>query len=174
MTTTLTLSMTATDPPPAVAPPTAEVRPAEPGYIVAVSPSGRLRLPTTADVHSVAMHRRTHTGAIYRINLGGNINCWLDGDQHDGTGEVNPIATAMCTALSRGAFLGPNDAPFVCGLVLFTGTRHIHLAGTGPVGLTDAQLRRIVDAHATASEDLDAPAWADPVTDVASPHLVLV
>ena len=173
MTTTLTLSMTVTEPAPAAALPTAEVRPAEPGCIVAVSPSGRLRLPATVDVRAVAMHRRTGTGTIYRIDLGGNISCWLDGDEHDGSGEVNPIATAMCTALSCGAFLGPDDAPFVCGLVLFTGTRHIHRAGTGPVGLTDAQLRRIVDAHATASDDLDAPAWADPVTHVASPHLVL-
>jgi hypothetical protein len=171
MTTTLTLPMT--EQAPAVALPTADRRPAEPGNIVAVSPSGRLRLPTATDLSAVALHRRTGTGTIDRIDLGDNISCWLDGDQHDGSGEVNPVATAMCAALSGGAFRGPDDAPFVCGLVLFTGTRPVHRPGTGPVGLTDAQLRRIVDAHATASDDLAVPVWADPLTDAASPHLVL-
>jgi hypothetical protein len=36
--------------------------------------------------------------------------------------------------------------------VLFTGTRHVHRTGIGPVALTDAQLRRIVDAHAIAPD----------------------
>jgi hypothetical protein len=170
---TSTLTLPTTEPAPAVAVPTAERRLADRGCFVAVSPSGRLRLPPAADVSAISMHRRTGTGTVYRINLGDDISCWLDGDQHDGSGEANPIATAMCTALSSGAFLGPDDAPFVCALVLFTGTRHVHRTGTGPVALTDGQLRRIVDAHATASDDLDAPAWIDLVTEVAQPQPVL-
>ena len=173
MTTTLTLPTSVTVPAPAVALSTGDRRPAEPGSIVAIHPSGRLRLPATTDLRAVAMHRRTGTGTIYRIDLDENISCWLDGDQHDGSGEVNPVATAMCAALSGGAFCGLDDAPFVCGLVLFTGTRHVRRTAGGPIALTDAQLRRIVDAHATASDDLDAPAWADLVTEVTQPQLVL-
>ncbi len=172
MTTTLTLPMTLNEPASAVALPTADRRPAKPGYIVAVSPSGRLRLATATDVSAAAMRRRTGTGTIYRIDLDDAISCWLDGDQHDGSGEVNLVATAMCAALSAGAISGPDDAPFVCGLVLFTGTRHVHHT-TGPVALTDAQLRRIVDAHAAASDDLDAAGWADLVTEVTQPQLLL-
>jgi len=174
MTTTLTLPTTVTVPVPAVAVSTGDRRPAEPGSIVAIHPSGRLRLPATTDLRAVAMHRRTGTGTIYRIDLDENISCWLDGDQHDGSGEVNPVATAMCAALSGGAFCGPDDAPFVCGLVLFTGTHHRLGKATGPVTLTDTQLRSVVDAHAAASDDLDASAWTGPVTDAASPQLMAV
>lgn len=149
MSTTMTLTrpapaIPATTAVPAVAPP-----PADLGYLAAVSVRGDLRLPAAAsDATTTAMHRRTQTGTTYRIDLGDGITCWLDGDQQDGSGELNWVATAMCTALSGDAFTGPDDAPFVCGLALFTGT-----AGTGPIRLSERQLRRVVDAHAAASAD---------------------
>jgi len=109
------------------------------------------------------MNRRTRTGITYRVDLDGGITCWLDGD-HRG-GDLNWIATQMCTALSGGRFTGPDDAPFVCGLVLFTAT-----GAAGPVGLSEEQLRRVVDAHAAASTDeLRDPALAG----IADPQLAL-
>jgi hypothetical protein len=126
---------------------------ADTGWIAAVSPCGELRLPNPPDdADTIAMNRRTRTGTTYRIDLDGGISCWLDGDQQDGDGALNWIATQMCGVLSGGAFDGPDDAPFVCGLVLFTGTA----AGNGlhgPRGLSEAQLRHVVNAYATASTD---------------------
>jgi hypothetical protein len=88
--------------------------------------------------------RRTSSGTVYRVDLGDGIACWLDGDH---LGQcINPVAAQLCLDLSGGTFIGPDDAPFVCGPVLFTGRN-----ATGPVGLSDSQLRRIVDAHALAA-----------------------
>lgn len=121
----------------------------DPDYIAAVSLGGALRLPTApSDTTATTVARRTRTGTTYRIDLGDGIVCWLDGDQTDGSGELNWVATQMCTLLSGGTFTGPDDAPFVCGLVLFTGT-----AANGPVALSERQLRRVVNAHAAASAD---------------------
>lgn len=118
--------------------------PAGLGYLATVSVRGRLLLPAAAsDATAAALRRRTRTGTVYRMELGGGIICWLDGDQHDGGGQLNWVVTQMCTALSGGTFLGPEDAPFICGPALFTGT-----SAAGPVALSDEQLRRIVDAHA--------------------------
>jgi hypothetical protein len=116
---------------------------------VAVSLSGRLRLPSTdIAAGTAAMNRRTRTGTIYRIDLDRGITCWLDGDHHDGSGELNWVATQICAELSGGTFTDPWDAPFVCGPALFTAT-----GATGPVALSEEQLRRVVDAHAAASID---------------------
>lgn len=68
------------------------------------------------------------------------------------------------TSCPRGTFTGPDDAPFVCGLVLFTAARTTGTTTgptTGLVGLSEQQPRRVVDAHAAASTD-------DP-TDLAGP-----
>jgi hypothetical protein len=119
-----------------------------------VSQSGRLRVHTTR--HDVAglfpLARRTATGTAYRIPLDGGITCWLDGDHQDGSGEINIAASRICAALSRRPFTDPWDAPFVCGPVLFTGPSRAGAAA--PVGLSDAQLARIADAHATAEQEL--------------------
>jgi hypothetical protein len=131
-------------------------------WIAAVSPRGQLRLPDPPhDATTIAMNRRTRTGTTHRLELGGGISCWLDGDQQGGDGNLNWIATQMCTrlsdgALSGGVFAGPDDAPFVCGLVLFTGT-----GLNGPRGLSEPQLRRVVDAYAAAS--IDEPCGGLPV-----------
>ena len=144
------MTVTMTRPAPAAADESTAQPPTGVACIAAVSPSGRLRLPATpTNASALAMNRRTGTGRIYRIDLAAGISCWLDGDQHDGNGELNPVATGMCYALSGGSFVGPNDAPFVCGLVLFTGA-----AAAGPVALSEQQLRRIVDAHAASADEL--------------------
>ena len=162
MSTTVTL----TRPAPAAAPASAK-SPADLGYLAVVSVTGGLRLPAAAsDATATALRRRTQTGTTYRVDLGGGITCWLDGDQQDGTGELNWVATAMCTALSGGTFAGPDDAPFVCGQALFTGT-----AGDRPIALSERQLRRVVDAHAAASADEPGEpghvhAWADAAADL--------
>lgn len=125
--------------------------PAGSGYFAVVSVSGGLRLPTAAnDATATSMHRRTQTGTTYRIDLGDGITCWLDGDQQDGSGQLNWVATQICTELSGGTFAGPHDAPFVCGPALFTGTA---FTGTGAYGLSERRLRRVVDAHAAATAD---------------------
>lgn len=148
MSTTMSTTMTLTRPTPAApastAAPAVKHPPADLSYLATVSVRGELRLPAaTSNATATAMHRRTQTGTAYRINLGDGIACWLDGDQQDGSGELNWVATQMCTALSGGTFLGPEDAPFVCGPALFTGT-----SAAGPAALSDEQLRRIVDVHA--------------------------
>jgi hypothetical protein len=153
MSTTVSTTMTLTRPTPAApapaAVPAAAQPPADLGYLAVVSVPGGLRLPAAANTATATtLHRRTQTGTTYRLDLGDGITCWLDGDQQDGSGELNWVATGMCTALSGGMFAGPDDAPFVCGLALFTGT-----AGTGPIGLSERQMRRVVDAHAAASTD---------------------
>jgi hypothetical protein len=141
---TLTLTRPAPAAPVAASAPAVTQPPADLGRFATVSVRGELRLPAAAsNATATAMCRRTRTGTTYRIDLGDGITCWLDGDQQDGSGELNWIATQMCTALSGGTFAGPDDAPFVCGPALFTGT-----SAAGPVALSDEQLRRIVDAHA--------------------------
>ena len=165
MSTTMTLARSA-PPGPAAPPPTAAQPSADLGYHATVSVCGSLRLPAApSNGTATAMNRRTRSGTTLRIDLGDGIACWLDGDQQDGSGELNWVATQMCTALSGGTFVGPDDAPFVCGLALFTGT-----AGTGPVGLSEWQLRRVVDAHAAASvEQPGDPAHACVLADMRSP-----
>lgn len=158
------MTITLTRPAPA-GPPSGTAAPApDLNCIVAVTPSGRLRLPTAPAGPSVAaLNRRTRTGITYHVDLDGGIRCWLDGDHH--AGELNWVATQMCDQLSGGRFTGPDDAPFVCGLVLFTAT-----SPAGPVGLSEQQLQRVVDAHAAASTDeLVDPAPAD----VADPQLAM-
>jgi hypothetical protein len=119
------------------------------GCVATVSLSGRLRLSSPdAAAGTAAMNRRTRTGTIYHIDLDDAITCWLDGDHHDGSGELNWVATQICTELSGGTFTDPWDAPFVCGPVLFTAT-----GTTDLVALSEQQLRRVVDAHAAASID---------------------
>jgi hypothetical protein len=141
------MTITLTKPAPA-GPAASDARHApEPGCLAAVSLSGQLRLPPAGAVASTsAMSRRTRTGTVYRVDLDGGITCWLDGDHQDGSGQLNWVATAMCATLSGGTFTDPWDAPFVCGPVLFTAT-----ATSGPVALSDEQLRRVVDAHAAAA-----------------------
>jgi hypothetical protein len=164
MSTTLTLIRPAPAAPVAASAPAATQPPADLGYLATVSVRGELRLPAAAsNATATAMHRRTQTGATHRIDLGDGITCWLDGDQQDGSGELNWVATQMCAALSDGTFLGPDDAPFVCGPALFTGT-----STAGPVALSDEQLRRIVDAHAdhidaASPDELDHLAEAEAV-----------
>ncbi len=132
-------------------PPTPRHRDTQPstgvGRIAAVSPSGRLRLLAAGNTAATALNRRTRTGTTYRIDLGAGISCWLDGDQADG-GELNWVATSMCATLSEGRFVGPDDAPFMCGLVLFTGT-----ATAGPAALPEQQLRQVVSVHCAATAD---------------------
>ena len=107
--------------------------------------SGRLTLTDAATGSGLfPLGRRTTSGEVYRVALRAGITCWLDGD-HLGH-SINPVATQMCLELSGGTFAGPDDAPFICGPVLFTGPTN----GAG-AGLSDRQLRRIVDAHAAAS-----------------------
>lgn len=140
-------------------------------YLVTVSVRGALLLlPAAAgNATATAMRRRTQSGAAYRIDLDEGVTCWLDGDQQDGSGEVNWAATQMCIALSGGRFAGPEDAPFVCGPALFTGT-----SAADPVALSDEQVRRIVDTHAdhvdaATGEELDRLAEAAAV----EPYLAL-
>jgi hypothetical protein len=151
--TTLTLNRPTPARPTAVAP-TSAAAPAvtqpsvDLGYLATVSVRGELLLPAAANnATATALQRRTRTGTAYRIDLGDGITCWLDGDQQDGSGELNWAATQMCTALSGGTFLGPEDVPFVCGPALFCGTSTAS-PQAGPVALSDDQLRRIVDVHA--------------------------
>lgn len=107
--------------------------------------SGRLSIAEASTGGALfPLGRRTASGTAYRVALGEGITCWLDGD-HLGR-DINPVATQVCLELSDDIFGGPDDAPFVCGPVLFTGGP----TGT-PAGLSDRQLRLIVDAHATAS-----------------------
>jgi len=120
--------------------------------VVVVNLSGRLSVVdnSAGTGEGAAISRRTMTGTVYRVELGGGITAWLDGDHQHGTGELNRVATQMCAVLSGGGFTDPSGAPFVCGPVLFAGTDT-----AGPVGLRDAQLRRVADAHAASVEDID-------------------
>jgi hypothetical protein len=113
------------------------------GCVAVVAATGRLNLLEASNaVTPAAMRRRTVTGLVHGIDLPAGITCWVDGDQQDGSGEPNDTATRMCLELSGGMFAGPDDAPFVCGPVLFTGS-------TGQ-RLSDEQVARIIDARATA------------------------
>jgi hypothetical protein len=164
MSTTLTLTRPAPAAAPAPAQPSVEPH-AGSGYVAVVSVGGGLRLPVAAnDATATAMNRRTQTGTTYRIDLGDGITCWLDGDQQDGSGDLNWVATQIGTELSGGTFAGPDDAPFVCGPALFTGT-----TGNSPGGLSERQLRRVVDAHAAASADEPSkrePSYAHALADM--------
>lgn len=167
MSTTMTLTKPAPARP-ATAPASATVQlAAELGCIAAVSIGGGLRLPAApSNATAITMNRRTHTGTTYRIDLRDGIACWLDGDQQNGSGELNWAATQMCTALSGGTFIGPDDAPFVCGLVLFTGNA-ASSHGNDPVALSERQLRSVLDAHAAASGDERCDAsYVDALADI--------
>jgi hypothetical protein len=148
---TMTMTMTTTGSAPANPAPSLAAFTPDLGCFAAVNLSGRLSLPSPDDAAGTGpMSRRTHTGTAYRIDLGGGIACWLDGDHQDGSGGLNWVATQMCTELSGGTFTDPWDAPFVCGPALFTATA---AGGTGPAALSDEQLRRVVDAHAASADD---------------------
>jgi hypothetical protein len=118
---------------------------------VMISLSGKLSILDASNNGTglFPLSRRTVTGAAYRIVLDEGLICWLDGDHQGGTGEINWVGTQVCTALSQQPYVDPWDEPFVCGPVLFTGSGSV---GDLPVGLDDAQLRRVVDAHAAAEE----------------------
>jgi hypothetical protein len=117
----------------------------DPACIAEVTASGQLRLPA-APAEPTMLGRRTRTGTTYRIRLSDGITCWLGGDHY--AGELNWPATQMCEQLSDGRFTGPDDAPFVCGPALFTCTD----AEGAPIALSEPQLRRLVDAHAAATD----------------------
>lgn len=122
-------------------------------FYAAVNLTGRLSvLDAPANAAGLApLSRRTTTGLVYRIDLDHGITCWLDGDHQHGAADINPIATHLCAALSTQPYTDPWDAPFVCGPVVFTGTD-----GSRLVALNDAQLTRLVDAHADAEEAEEA------------------
>ncbi len=132
------------------------------GCYVTVNPNNRLSIMDIQGVGATAaaLARRSIGGTVHRIGLGAGITAWLDGDDQDGSGELNWAATAICTALAGGVFTGPNGLPFVCGPVLFT-------SATGdPAGLSDRQVALLVDAHAAAeypdtepADPTDAPDW---------------
>jgi hypothetical protein len=125
---------------------------------VTVNPNGRLSiLDISRGATTVAaLARRTIGATVHRVALTDNITACLNGDDQDGSGELNWAATHMCAALAGTAFTGPDDIPFVCGPVLFTTT----VTGE-PVGLSDRQLARLVDAHAVVehpdTDPLDLP-----------------
>jgi hypothetical protein len=154
------MTITITRPAPAAAP-APRIHPDTPLY-AAVNVAGRLSITDTdtgvCDAASLA--RRTGGGAVHRIALADGITAWLDGDEQDGSGEVNWAATQMCTALCDTIFTGPHDAPFVCGLVLFVAATADHA-----VGLSDGQLARLIDAHAAAehpdADPAEVPSTAD-------------
>jgi hypothetical protein len=118
----------------------------------ALSVAGRLTVLDAATSATGGFPNLRRTGTAYRIDLDGGLSCWLDGEDQDGSGELNWAATHICTALSRQPFTDPWDAPFVCGPVLFTGT------GTDrgwPGALTDTQLARLVDTYTSRDPDPD-------------------
>jgi hypothetical protein len=135
--------------------------PAQPdaSLYLTVNPNGRLSIMDTsrAAITVAALARRTIGATVHRVALAGDITAWLDGDDQDGSGELNWAATHMCAALAGTAFTGPDDIPFVCGPVLFTST-----ATGDPVGLSDRQLARLIDAHAAVEHpDTDPLDLAD-------------
>jgi hypothetical protein len=128
---------------------------------IAVNLAGRLSIVdgTLGIRDGTGLVRRSGSGTVHRIDLADGITAWADGDDQDGTGEVNWAATQMCAALCDTAFAGPYDAPFVCGPVLFTAT-----SSSGPVGLSAVQLARLLDAHEAAERPDAEP--ADPPSSV--------
>lgn len=123
----------------------APTRPAPTGFCyVAVNLSGRLSVLDGSGVFPLG--RRTCSGTVYPVELADGVVCWLDAD-HLG-GSINAVAGQICLDLSAGTFVGPDDAPFVCGPALFTGR-----TADRPTGLAEGQLRRILDAHAHAVAD---------------------
>ena len=108
---------------------------------------------------AAALARRSIGGIVYRVPLTAGITAWLDGDDQDGTGELNWAATQMCATLATTAsgFTGPHDLPFVCGPVLFTTS-----APDATIGLSDQQVALLTDAHAAVEHpDTDIVASAD-------------
>ena len=129
------------------------------GCYVTVNPNNRLSIMDTTDAGTTAgaLARRSLGGAVYRVALGAGITAWLDGDDQDGSGELNWAATGICTALAGGVFTGPHGLPFVCGPALFT-------AATGDLcGLSDRQVALLVDMHAAVehpdTDPAEAPDW---------------
>ncbi|MEJ3741804.1 hypothetical protein WEI85_00680 [Actinomycetes bacterium KLBMP 9797] len=151
--TTIAIS-TSGQPTPTVTPPRRDGHPADFCYVT-VSLSGRLSVIDAPDGGAglFPLGRRNTTGRVYRVDLGGDIVCWLDGDHIGRT--VNPIATRICEALSIEELPAWWNRRFAFGQVIFTGA-----SATGvPAGLSDEQLARIVDEHAHANEHTDALDW---------------
>ncbi|MCZ7375287.1 hypothetical protein [Micromonospora sp. WMMC250] len=113
--------------------------PAQQATYLMVGPSGRLTvLEAAADGG-----RRITTGAAFRVRLDEYTVMWLEDDQQ-GNGVPNWTATQMALETTGRPYLGPWDAPYLCGPVIFTGAgRHAE-----PIGLTDRQFSLLVDAHA--------------------------
>ncbi len=141
--------------------PTRRIRP-DTSLSVAVNVAGRLSMvdSDTGVCDAASLARRTGGGSVHRIALADGITACLDGDDQDGTGELNWAATQMCATLCDTTFTGPHDAPFLCGPVLFTAAAADHA-----VGLSDGQLARLIDAHAAAehpdADPADVPFSAD-------------
>jgi len=127
---------------------------------VTVNPNGRLSIMDTTGhaATAEALARRSTGGTVHRVALTAGITAWLDGDDQDGSGELNWAATQMCAALAAGVFTGPDDLPFVCGQALFTAS-----ATDDTAGLSDRQMALLVDAHATVehpdTDPTDIPDW---------------
>jgi hypothetical protein len=146
---TMTITMTRPSPTAAPAVPTTA-----PSLYLTVNLTGRLSTvdrQTGAD--GAALARRTTGGTVHRVSLASGITAWLDGEEQNGSGELNWVATHMLAALCSTAFTCGDDAPFVCGPVVFTAT-----AVGEPVGLSDAQVVALIDAHAAVDQfDADFP-----------------
>ncbi|WP_444951081.1 hypothetical protein [Micromonospora ureilytica] len=113
--------------------------PAQQATYLMVGPSGRLTVlaaPADGD-------RRITTGAAYRVQLDECTVMWLEDDQQ-GRGVPNWTATQMALETTGLPYLGPWDAPYLCGPVIFTGAGR----DAEPIGLTDRQFSLLVDAHA--------------------------
>ncbi|WP_432830860.1 hypothetical protein [Dactylosporangium sp. CA-092794] len=129
------------------------------GCYVTVNPNHRLSIMDAANgsATGVALAGRTIGGAVHRVALRAGVTVWLDGDDQDGSGELNWAATQMCAALSGGVFTGPHGLPFVCGPALFTAT-----ATGDTVGLSERQVALLVEAHAAVEHpDTDLADAAD-------------
>jgi len=92
---------------------TTAARPAgtDAGCYVTVNPNGRLSIMDTTGhaATAEALARRSTGGTVHRVALTAGITAWLDGDDQDGSGELNWAATQMCAALAAGVFTGPDD-----------------------------------------------------------------
>ncbi|MFF0348914.1 hypothetical protein ACFYP0_14565 [Micromonospora arida] len=118
--------------------------PAQQATYLMVGPSGRLTvLEAPADGGGLRLGRRITTGAAYRVQLDECTVMWFEDDQQ-GRGVPNWAATQMALETSGRSYLGPWDAPYLCGPVIFTGAGR----GAEPIGLTDRQFSLLVDAHA--------------------------
>jgi hypothetical protein len=108
---------------------------------IAVNVHGRLSVAFAPDGghHLFPLTRRTTSGHAYRLDVADDITAWTSGDG----GANNTKATQMCLTLALSPLPDLVYTDPVGGPVLFTGWHAGH-----PVGLTDDQCARIVDAHA--------------------------